>query len=42
MDILSDKKENVTNTRVINKFLDFFRLGTFIVNTHMKPKSPSK
>ena len=26
----------------LNKFPDFFRMGTFIDNTHMKPYSPSK
>ena len=26
----------------LNKFPDFFRMGTFIDSTHMKHKSPSK
>ena len=26
----------------LNKFPDFFRMGTFIDSTHMKLKSPSK
>ena len=26
----------------LNKFLDFFRMGSFIDSTHMKLKSPSK
>ena len=26
----------------LNKFPDFFRIGTFIDSTHMKLKSPSK
>ena len=28
--------------RSLNKFPDFFRVGTFIDSTHMKLKSPSK
>ena len=34
------KKDNIWGS--LNKFPDFFRMGTFIDNTHVKPLSPSK
>ena len=34
--------KQIEDTRILNKFPDFFRMGTFIDTTHMKLKSPSK